>query len=180
MMKWRFILFVWIFIILMTSGCSAKAGLVTSISLDFPHGGLRLLVKREGEARLFYAALPNSRDIAEGTFDIDELFDQLQPRLHKNVPAEARPLGQPYGMVSIDFKDGSSSDYLIYDEKFASELLQRACQHMLDETDSGTAIFEQECANLPGMTLRIGLTGRLQEASRSALLMVGAVADFMK
>lgn len=78
---------------------------MASISLDFPHGAARLLVRRDGETHLFYGTLPASRIIAGDTFDIDELYDDLQNRIHKMVPAEKRPLGQPSGMVTIGFID---------------------------------------------------------------------------
>jgi hypothetical protein len=148
MMKWKFVRFIWTVGALIINGCSTRARSVTSISLDFPHGGLRLLVQRDDEARLFYGALPASRSIPESTFDIDEIFDQLQPRLHKVVPAENRPLGQDYGIASIRFNDGSSKDYLIYDENYATDLFKKACQHSAAEENSSSSIFERECAAL--------------------------------
>jgi hypothetical protein len=110
----------------LASGCSARADKVTNISIDFPHGETRLLVKREGRAYLFYGALPQRQEIEPNTFDIDDLFNELQERLNPVLPAENRPLGEPYGMVQIRFQDGSEKDYLIYDGDFAEKLFERA------------------------------------------------------
>lgn len=107
-------------------GCGAPANAVTSIVMDFPHGETRLLIRRDGETRLFYAALPESQIVKPGLFDIDEIADQLQSRLFEVVPAEERPLGQPYGMVTLEFTDGSRQDYFIYDGAFAETLFQTA------------------------------------------------------
>jgi hypothetical protein len=123
---------------------------VTSISLDFPHGEARVLVQRDNGARLFYAALPTSRAIQRGTFDIDEVYDQLQTRIYEVVPAEERPLGQPYGMVTIWFRNGNSQDYLIYDEEYANTLLRRACSNRVEEDDSAAELFEGVCSNVQG------------------------------
>jgi hypothetical protein len=79
-----------------------------------------LLVKSDGSAYLFYGALPQSQEIKPNTFDIDDLFGDLQEKLNPVLPAENRPLGADYGMVQIGFQDGSEKDYLIYDGAFAA------------------------------------------------------------
>lgn len=112
-------------------GCGAPSNPVTSIVMDFPYGETRLLIQRDGEARLFYGALPQSQIVKPGTFDIDEIAAELQPRLSKVVPAEERPLGQPYGLVTLEFTDGSRQDYLIYDGAFADELFQTARENVV-------------------------------------------------
>jgi hypothetical protein len=121
---------------------------VIGIIVDFPHGALRLLVWQDGETRLFYGALPTHRTVQSNTFNIDDLFQQLQPRLHNNVPAENRPLGQPYGMATIEFSDGSEQDYLIYDETFAVELFQTACANLIKEAETNEEIVTAECAKV--------------------------------
>lgn len=136
----------------MLSGCNTDVRSVTRIILDFPHGALRLHVQRDGDIRLFYGALPTYRAVKNGTFDIDDLFQQLQTRLHDVVPAEDRPIGQPYGMATLEFSDGSKRDYLIYDEAFTEELFKAACANMVDDEDLGGEIFTAECANLGGTT----------------------------
>ena len=99
----------------------------------------------------FDGVLPTYQTVKDGTFDIDELFQQLQTRLHEVLPAENRPLGQPYGIVTLDFSDGSEQDYLIYDQAFAEELFKVACENSLDD-DSAGRIFALECANLGSTT----------------------------
>jgi hypothetical protein len=150
-MKWQFTLFLWTLTILALAGCSTRANAVTSISLDFPNGGLRLLVQRDGDPHLFYGELPTFWSIRKGIFNIDELFSQLQSRLHENAPAEGRLAGQPFGMVAIQLRDGSSREYLIYDEEFTGQLLKKVCLNRLpnqEENGSSEALFERECANI--------------------------------
>jgi len=147
-MKSQFILILITVSVLMISGCNTGTNPVTSIILDFPHGGLRLLVQRDGDIRLYYGALPTSQAVKNGIFDIDELFQQLQLRLHEVVPAEARPLGQPYGMATLEFSDGSERDYLIYDQAFAKELFKAACANSLEVEDSARKLFTAQCNDL--------------------------------
>jgi hypothetical protein len=144
-MRLRFTLLTITLCALIVSACDTEPSLVTAIIVDFPHGALRLLVQRDGETRLFYGALPADRAVKSNTFNIDDLFGQLQPRLHDNVSAENRPIGQPYGMATIEFSDGSEQDYLIYDEKFAVELFQAACANLVEE-EPGAEIITAECA----------------------------------
>jgi hypothetical protein len=133
----------------MLSACRADAPSVTWLTLDFPHGGLRLVVQRDNETRWFYAALPTHRAVRDGTFDIDDLYQQLEPRLHEVVPTEDQPNpDQPYGMVTLAFGENSQQDYLIYDEAFALELFKTACANLVDQVDFGTEIFIAECTNI--------------------------------
>jgi hypothetical protein len=101
---------------------------IESISIDFPHGETRLLVQRNGESFLFYGALPQYQKIKNNTFDIDELYKQLQERLRDNVPREQWPNPKSRaGMVQIRFQDKHKRDYLIFDEDvFAERLFSKA------------------------------------------------------
>lgn len=125
------ILVILAFILLSLFGCYTDTNPVTSIVMDFPHGETRLLIRRDGEALLFYGALPESQIVKPGLFEIDEIADELQPRLSKVVPAEERPLDQPYGMVTLQFTNGSQQDYFIYDGAFADELFQTARENIV-------------------------------------------------
>jgi len=137
---------------LILSACNTDIPVVTRIIVDFPHGALRLLVQRDDKVRLFYGELPTSRAIQNSIFNIDDLFQQLQPRLHDVVSAENRPIGQPYGMATIEFSDGSEQDYLIYDGTFAVELFKAACANILEDEESSGEIVTAECAKLRGAT----------------------------
>ena len=147
-MRLRFTLLAITLCALIVSACDTEPSPVTAIIVDFPHGALRLLVQRDGETRLFYGALPTHRAVKSDTFNIDDLFRQLQPRLHDNVSAENRPIGQPYGMVTIEFNDGSGQDYLIYDEAFAAELFQTACANLLEEEMFRDEVVTTACAKI--------------------------------
>lgn len=117
-----------VLLILAGTGCKEDASTIESISIDFPHGETRLLVQRNGEAFLFYGALPQHQKIKNGTFDIDELYEQLQERLHDNVPREKWPnLQSRAGMVQIRFHGKHQRDYLIFDEEvFTDRLFTKA------------------------------------------------------
>jgi len=141
--SWSIALLCSVCALVLASG-AATAGEVSSISLDFPYGELRLLVQRDGEAHLFYGALPSSPVLAAGTLDIDTLFAQVQPKLHPVVPTEE----QPFGMVTISFTGGGSRDYLIYDGDFAATLLGAACRNRIATGDAAEAVLARACANL--------------------------------
>ncbi|MFW2373290.1 MAG: hypothetical protein ACN4GM_09220 [Gammaproteobacteria bacterium] len=146
-MKWPFALLLCVSAVLVLAGCTTKAN---RISLDFPQGELRLLVQRIGDTLLFYGALPKPQAIPSGIFDIDELFTQLQTRLHEVVSTEKRPLGQPYAAVTIWLNDGGSRAYILYDGDYAGEIFKQACQHRVREVASSAAIFEKACAAIVG------------------------------
>ncbi len=120
---------------LLQAGCNDNISSIESISIDFPHGETRLLVRRNGEALLFYGALPQHQTIRNGTFDIDELCKQLQPRLHENAPREERPNpASEYGMVQIRLKDKSEKTYLIFSEEdFAEQLFSKAKRNIIGQ-----------------------------------------------
>ncbi|MBN1259232.1 MAG: hypothetical protein JXB35_00995 [Anaerolineae bacterium] len=147
-MKWQCICMLGMVVILVLSGCIPRAGQVTSISLDFPHGEARVLIHRDRGAHLFYAALPTSQPIREGVFDIDAVYEQLQPRLHPVVPSEAQPPGQPYGMAMLGFPNGDDRSYLIYDEDYAMALLARACDNRIEDGEADTAVLDAVCVDI--------------------------------
>lgn len=148
-MRLRFILLTITLCALIVSACDTNSASVTGIIVDFPHGALRLLVQRDGDTRLYYGAHFTHRVVQSSAFNIDDLFQQLQPRLHDNVPAENRPIiGQPYGMATIEFSDGSEQDYLIYDESFALELFQAACANLVEDAEFDSEIVAAECAKI--------------------------------
>lgn len=113
---------------LLSEGCNNDSHVIESISIDFPHGETRLVVWKNGEAALFYGALPQHNVVKTGIFDVENLYKQLQLRLHRNGPREEWPNPtSTSGMVQIKFKDKGNKDYLIFDEKaFAEELFSKA------------------------------------------------------
>jgi hypothetical protein len=112
-------------------GCLESSDSIESISMDFPHGETRLLVQRDGEAFLFYGALPSHQKIGKGTFDLDKLYKQLKSHLHENVPREKWPNPKSKaGMVTIRFQNKSQKDYLIFDEDLAKLILDKARQNI--------------------------------------------------
>ncbi|MBI3159520.1 MAG: hypothetical protein HYZ26_07985 [Chloroflexi bacterium] len=116
-------------------GCRTQSSAVTAISLDFPHGETYLVVQREGVARLGYGALLGDPVRGEA-FNIDILFEQLQERIQPVEPAEDRPLGQLYGMVTFYFEDETTQSYLIYDREFAETLFEVARQNLIESVPS--------------------------------------------
>lgn len=109
-------------------GCDDDARSLASISVDYPHGGDRLVVWKSGDAALFYGALARHRTVARGAFDVDEFHERLRPRLHPNAPREEWPdPTSEAGMVQLGFEDGTEESYLIFDEEaFAERLFEKA------------------------------------------------------
>jgi hypothetical protein len=99
---------------------------LTRVVLTFPTGELFLHVDRSGVG-LSYGALFPVPVLDNGRFDIDELFQQLQPRLEEVVPGDEIPVGREYGMTMLSFSDGTGEDYLFYDAALARELFDIAC-----------------------------------------------------
>lgn len=114
-------------------GCNAETRSMESISIDFPHGETRLLVRRNGDAFLFYGAVPQSQKVKNGVFDIDELYKQLRTRLHNKVPREKWPNPDSRaGMVTVQFDSTAKKDYLIFDEaEFTERLFKKAKQNIV-------------------------------------------------
>jgi len=127
--------YVFIVCLLTLAGCREDPSAVESISIDFPHGETRLIVWKDGNASLFYGALPQSKTIKTEVFDITKLYQQLKPRLHPNVPREDWPNPQSIaGMVQVKIKDKGKSAYLIFDEQeFTKQLFDKARQNITDE-----------------------------------------------
>jgi len=117
------------------TGCNEKTSSIKSISIDFPHGETRLLVRRNGEAFLLYGALPQHQKVKNSTFDVDELYKQLQTRLHDNVPREKWPNPKSKaGMVTINFDNKVEKVYLIFDEaEFAERLFNKAKKNIVGQ-----------------------------------------------
>ena len=102
--------------------------------LDYTHGESRLLVERGGETLLFYGSHPSYQKIKDGIIDIDELYRQLEERLNSNASSENwSDSTSTSGMVTIQYKDKTEKDFLIFDEEeFAESLLGRARNNIVD------------------------------------------------
>ena len=120
-------------------GCAEKGSSLERLSIDFPNGESRLLVQRDGQAFLFYGALPQRQIVKKGTFDIDSLYEQLRERLHDNVPRENWPNPKStFGMVQITFRGGKPKEYLIFDEEeFAAQLFDKVRKNIVDQKPTG-------------------------------------------
>ena len=68
------------------------------------------------------------------------------------MPAEDRPIGQPYGTATLGFGDGSNKDYLVYDGDFAEELFKAACANIVYDEDSAGELVTAACANIGSAT----------------------------
>ena len=135
MILYRYLkLIVVITILISIIGCLHRASSIERISMSFPLGETRLLVQRDGDAFLFYGALPQHEKIKNGTFNIDELYKQLRGRLHDNEPREDWPNPKSSaGMVTIIFTNKTKKSYLIFDEEeFANMLFDKARKNVID------------------------------------------------
>jgi hypothetical protein len=135
--------------VLALAACQTRTERVESVSLDFPYGESRLVIRREGSTRLFYAELPESLLVREGAFDIDRLMDDLRPRLQDVVTGD-RVAGRPFGTVSLTFEDGSARDYFLYDSAFAEGLFVTACRNISMGEENSPQLFEMVCGKRIG------------------------------
>lgn len=135
MILYRYLkLIVVITILISIIGCLQRSSSIERISISFPLGETRLLVQRNGDAFLFYGALPQHEKINNGTFNIDELYKQLRDRLHDNEPREdwINPKSEA-GIVTIIFTNKTKKSYLIFDEKdFANMIFDKARKNITD------------------------------------------------
>lgn len=122
--------------LLALAGCRENRPAIASISLDYPHGETRLLVRRDGETLLFYGPRPQHQIIRQGIFDVDALYEQLRDRLHDNVPREEWPDPQSVaGTVQISYTDRTEQVYLIFDaEAFAERIFDEARRNVVGES----------------------------------------------
>lgn len=122
-------------LLFLEAGCNGHYGSIEFISLAYPDGETRLSVWKNGEATLSYGAL-FGKEIRNGTFHTEDLYKQLQPRLHRNTPRENWPDPKAeHGMVQVRFEDGKERDYLIFNEQvFAEKLFSKARENMIGKT----------------------------------------------
>jgi hypothetical protein len=119
---------------LAVQGADGKNGSLERISIDFPYGETGLIVQKDGAAFPAYGALPQMRPFKKGTFDIDDIYAQVQARSHDNVPREKWPNPRSrFGMVQITGKAGTEKEHRIFDEEeFASGLFDKARKNIVD------------------------------------------------
>jgi hypothetical protein len=126
-------LFSFLAMLFIITGCNKNDNSIERIIMDYPHGESRLLVERDGETLLFYGAGSSIKKVKDGTINIDELYKQLQERLHENIPRENWPdPASTAGMVTIQYKDNTEQDYLIFDEEeFAEGLFSKVRENVV-------------------------------------------------
>ncbi len=104
--------------------------------MAYPEGATTLYVERSGQSRLTYGALPQFQQLKTGTFNIDDLYQHLLPRLHENTPKEEWPNPKSEaGTVTIIYSNDARKIYLLLDaNKFTEELFSEARKNRLDTT----------------------------------------------
>ena len=134
-MKKTICYFVLLLLSFLQAGCNKDNSSIESIIMDYPHGETRLHVRRNGAALLFYGARPEHHKVKNGTFDIDELYEQLKTRLHDNIPREEWPNPRSKaGMVTIDVASKAEKVYLIFDEEeFTEHIFYKARQNIVGQ-----------------------------------------------
>lgn len=99
----------------------AEGGPLPAVSVDMPHGGCTLTVRKDGKAALHYGAMPRWVRVTPGTFDFDELVRSLHAA---SFPQSDRPSrSESLGTVSLP---GSEELRLIDDRVLVRSLLERA------------------------------------------------------
>jgi hypothetical protein len=140
----RSAIMVLLFFLVPLSACQPDSGAVEDVSLDFPYGEARLLVRRGGTARIFYAQLPESLLVKDGVFGFDALMEQLQPRLFEVVTGD-RVAGRPFGTATLAYADGSTRDYFFYDSDYAETLFVTACRNLAAGEERKASVFKMVC-----------------------------------
>ncbi len=115
------------------TGCASS---IESISMSYPSGLDRILVKSNGEAFLFFGVLMPER-IKKDIFNVEELRVSLKGRLFKNLPTERWPDPNAIaGMVTFRYLDKTEKDFLIFnEEKFAEVIFKKAKENIIKEED---------------------------------------------
>jgi hypothetical protein len=88
-----------------------------------------LLVKRHGDTLLSQSG--PRQVVRGGTFKIDKLLQELMGQL-VNTWDEDKRVDQPVGVVRIWFSNETSGTYLVYDDKYFSELFGWARANLVD------------------------------------------------
>ena len=102
-------------------GAHAQEPPVPVVSIDMPHGGCNLTIRKDGKALIHYGAMPRWVRVTPGTFDFDQLILLLRA---KSYPQSDRPLhAESVGTVKLpEFEDLR----LINDAALVRSLLERA------------------------------------------------------
>ena len=119
--------------VLIQTGCRKDAQEIEFISISYPSGETDLRIWESGEARLYYGARPQSKNIRKRMFNIESLYEQLVPRLYPNVPRENWPNPNArYGMVQVQFKGEGAITYLIFhEEELTNALFAKARRNIV-------------------------------------------------
>jgi len=105
----------------LAEGNGAHERPVPTVSVDLPHGGCRLTIRKDGEASIHYGAMPRWVRVTPGTFD----FDQIVPLLRANsYPPSDRP-SQNESVATLSLPE-SQNLRLINDVALVRSLLERA------------------------------------------------------
>ena len=103
------------------NGAHAQEASVPTVSVDMPHGGCSLTIRKDGKALIHYGAMPRWIHVTPGTFDFDQLVLLLRA---KSYPQSDRSLhSESVGTLSLpEFQDLR----LINDATLVRSLLERA------------------------------------------------------
>jgi hypothetical protein len=150
MVRSGFVLILLTAISLMIPACSAgRQGLSGIMLVGSESGGLRVLVRRDESALLFYGALMGL-DVREGTFDIDEIYNGLRGRLVYRHTYLEDASGLIYSEVLFDFEDGSREEFYMSDQAFVGQVLITACENLESEWHSAGDVYDRACEELTG------------------------------
>jgi len=120
MMKPLVLLVVAFGLFLPASGMAADCVLV---SVDMPHGGIRLDVDRDGTARLTYGALPEFCKVRDAVFS----FEDIRAGLEKRIAGQADPESQGMQCTAHFFYGpGEYTQHYVTDQEYVYGLIARA------------------------------------------------------
>lgn len=118
-----FILFAVLFFNL---GCIKSENPIQTFSVDFPDEENRVTVHKNGEVFLHYGALPQGKIINTGTFNVEMLHNQLQPKFFKNVSREdwLNPKATQ-GMVKLFFQNKKEKTTFFNEHELVEKIFEK-------------------------------------------------------
>lgn len=121
-----------------------------AVSVDMPHGGRRLVLKSDGTAHYFYAALPTAGPIKRNSLS----FDRAARALEERAQGE-RCAGESMGLVTFHQQGQEGSQYYICDQAFVLGLFAQAFRNREPAQDERTRtlnrIWREAEPLLPGL-----------------------------
>jgi hypothetical protein len=113
-------------------GCIPAIEACDSIVLDMPHGGRWIAVEPDGSGTYSYGALPAFGTFDAGTFEFEELYNELRAVVERRP----RDTAETCGTVQFYTSRGSGGEsFFVYDHELLMGLLNTAFDNRVEPTE---------------------------------------------